>query len=168
MGMIDNSGLYRDGKFHGGEIVLLDKVSVNARDICTAINQCLGVNDFHWIWRNYWCYNTIGTYFLLNRLSTFSLVHLILLQHVIILSQDMLSFIYFLTRSTISLMLSQPSFNFHAVHGYAFFSSLPFWCLTHHTCSCFHSMHSPGFRVFLMHSVLVESIQSCTNIMNDI
>ena len=47
MGMIDNSGLYRDGKFHGGEIVLLDKVSVNARDICTAINQCLGVNDFH-------------------------------------------------------------------------------------------------------------------------
>ena len=35
----------------------------------------------------------------LNRLSTFSRVHLILLQHVIILSQGTLSFIYFLTSS---------------------------------------------------------------------
>ena len=66
---------------------------------------------------------------LLNGLSTFSLVHLTLLWHVIILSQGMLStlsLIYFLMRSMISLMLSQPSFNFHAMHGYAFFSSLPF------------------------------------------
>ena len=45
--------------------------------------------------------------------------------HVIILLQGTLSFIYFLMRSMISLMLSQPSFNFCAVHGYAFFSSLP-------------------------------------------
>ena len=55
-----------------------------------------------------------------NGLSTFSSVHLIFSQHVIILSQGMLSLIYFLTRSMISLMLSQPSFNLCAVHGYAF------------------------------------------------
>ena len=72
---------------------------------------------------------------------------------------------------SISPMLSQPSFNFHAVHDYAFFSFLPFWCLTHHTCLCFHSMHSlfnfhthsPGLRVCLMHTVSVDPIQSCTN-----
>ena len=56
---------------------------------------------------------------LLNGLSTFSSVHLIL-------SQGMLTLIYFLMRSTISLILSQPSFNLLVVHGYAFFSSLPF------------------------------------------
>ena len=111
-----------------------------------------------------------------NGLSTFSLVHLILSWHVIILSQGTLSLIYFLMRSMISLMLSQPSFDFHAVHGYASFSSLSFWCLTHHTCLCFHSMHSllnfrthsPGLRISLMHSVSVDLIQSCTNIMSSI
>ena len=30
MGMISISGLYRDGKFHSGEVVLLDKVPVDA------------------------------------------------------------------------------------------------------------------------------------------
>ena len=127
-----------------------------------------------WFWSmDIQCYDQ---YFLLNGLSTFSPVHLILSWHVIILSQGMLSFIYFLMISTISLMLSQPSFNFRAVHGYVFFSSLPFWCLTHHTCSCFHSMHSllnfcthsPGLRVFLMHLVSVDLIQLCTSTMSSI
>ena len=119
------------------------------------------------------CYNW---YFLLNGLSTFSLVHLILSQHVIILSQSMLSFIYFLMRSTISLILSQLSFNLHAMHGYAFFSSLPFHAshITHVyasilcTAYLISTTHSPGLRIFLMHSVLVDSIQSCTNIMSSI
>ena len=65
------------------------------------------------------CNNCYNRYFSFNELSTFSLVHLIL-------SQDTLSLIYFLMRSMISLILSQPSFNLHAMHGYAFFSSLPF------------------------------------------
>ena len=47
VGVVNISGLYRDGKFCSGEVVLLDKVSVDARDICTSINQCSGVNDFH-------------------------------------------------------------------------------------------------------------------------
>ena len=38
MKMISISGSYRDGKFHSGEVVLLDKVSVEARDICATIN----------------------------------------------------------------------------------------------------------------------------------
>ena len=51
----------------------------------------------------------------------------------IILSQGTLSLIYFLMRSIISPILSQPSFNLCAVHGYAFFSSLPFdtSCITY-------------------------------------
>ena len=110
----------------------------------------------------------------LNGLSTFPLVHLILLWHVIILSQDMLSFIYFLTRSMISLMLSQPSFNLCAVHGYAFFSSLPFdaSCITHVYASILYvayvisATHSPGLRILLMYTVLVDLIQSCTNIIS--
>ena len=70
------------------------------------------------------CYDR---YFFFNGLSTFSWVHLIL-------SQSTLSLYLFSHEISISLMLSQPSLNFRAVHGYAFFSSLPFWCLTHHTC----------------------------------
>ena len=120
-----------------------------------------------------WCYDW---YFFFNRLSTFSLVHLILSWHMIILSQGMLSFIYFLMRSMISLMLSQPSFNLHAVHSYAFFSSLPFdtSCITHVyasiicTAYLISTTHSPGPRVYLMHTVLVDPIQSCTNSMSSI
>ena len=70
-----------------------------------------------------WCYDW---YFFSNRLSTFLEVHLILLRHMIILSQDTLSFNLFSHEISISLMLSQPSFNFHAVHDYVFLSSLPF------------------------------------------
>ena len=47
----------------------------------------------------------IGTFYLMD-LTPFSLVHLILSQHIIILSQGMLSLIYFLMKSTISHMLS--------------------------------------------------------------
>ena len=77
------------------------------------------------------CYDR---YFFFNRLSTFSWIHLILSRHVIIISQGTLSLYLFSHEISISPMLSQPSFNFRAVHGYAYFSSLPFWCLTHHTC----------------------------------
>ena len=77
------------------------------------------------------CYNR---YFSFNGLSTFLWMHLILSRHVIILSQGMLSLYLFSHEISISLMLSQPSFNFCVVHGYAYFSSLPFWYLMHHTC----------------------------------
>ena len=115
-------------------------------------------------------------YFLLNKLSTFSSVHPILSPHVIILSQGMLSLIYFLIRSIIFLMLSQPSFNFHAVHGYAFFSFLPFDAsyITHvyasilSTACLISTTHSPGLRISLMHLVSVDSIQLCTNSMSSI
>ena len=54
-------------------------------------------------------------------------VHLILSRHVIILSQGTLSLYLFSHEISIFPMLSQPSFNFRAVHGYAFFASLPFY-----------------------------------------
>ena len=46
-------------------------------------------------------------------------------------------------RSMISLMLSQASFNLHAVHGYAFFSALPFdvSCITHVYASILCTAH---------------------------
>ena len=47
VGVVSISGLYRDGKFCSGEVVLLDKVLVYARDVCTTINQCSGINNFH-------------------------------------------------------------------------------------------------------------------------
>ena len=119
------------------------------------------------------CYNQ---YMSFNKLSTFSSMHLILLWHVIILSQDTLIFIYFLMRSMTSPMLAQPSFNLCAMHGYAFLFFSSIWCLTHHTCYAsilcltflITVIHSRGLRVFLMHSVLVDSIQSCTNTMSSI
>ena len=77
------------------------------------------------------CYDR---YFFSTDLALFLEVHLILSRHMIILSQGTLSFYLFSHEISISLMLSQPSLNFRAVHGYAFFSSLPFWCLMHHTC----------------------------------
>ena len=52
MEMIGISGSYGDGKFHGWEAVLFDEVLVYAGDVCTAINQCSGVDDFHWVWGN--------------------------------------------------------------------------------------------------------------------
>ena len=117
------------------------------------------------------CYDR---YFSFNRLNTFSWIHLILSWHVIILSQGTLSLYLFSHEISISPMLPQPSFNFHAVHGYACFSSLPFWYLMHHTCyASKHSLlnfrtHSPGLRVCLMHTVSVDPIQSCTNSMSSI
>ena len=73
-------------------------------------------------------------------------------------------------------MLPQPSFNLHAMHGYALFSSLPFdvLCITHVyafilcTAYLISTTHSPGLRIFLMHPVLVDLIQSYTNIMSSI
>ena len=53
IGMISIPGLYRDNKFYSGKVVFLDNVLVNARDICATINQCLGVDDFYQMQRNY-------------------------------------------------------------------------------------------------------------------
>ena len=47
MGVVSIPGLNRDSEFCGGEVVFLDKVSVYARDVCTAINQHSSVNNFH-------------------------------------------------------------------------------------------------------------------------
>ena len=47
MGVIGITGLYGDGEFHGGEVMLFDKVLINAGDVCTTINQCSGIDDFH-------------------------------------------------------------------------------------------------------------------------
>ena len=47
VGVVNISGLYRDGKFCSGEVVLFNKVSVYAGNVCTAINQCLGIDNFH-------------------------------------------------------------------------------------------------------------------------
>ena len=63
-------------------------------------------------------------------------MHLILLQHVIILSQGTLSLYLFSHEISISLMLSQLSFNFCAVHGYAFF------LLFHSDASCITHAHT--------------------------
>ena len=46
MGVINISGSCRDGEFHNGEVIL-NKILVDVRDICTAINQHLGVDDFY-------------------------------------------------------------------------------------------------------------------------
>ena len=94
--------------------------------------QILGC--IHLYWRTWLIVLVLQSLLFLNGLSTFSWVHLILSQHVIILSQGTLSLYLFSLKISISLMLSQPSFNFRAVHGYVYFSSLPFWCLMHHTC----------------------------------
>ena len=47
VGVVGISGLYRNSEFYGGEVILLDEVSVYARHICTAIDQCSSINDFH-------------------------------------------------------------------------------------------------------------------------
>ena len=47
MGVVSISGSYGDGKFCGGEVVPFDEVLIYVGDVCTTINQCLGVDDFH-------------------------------------------------------------------------------------------------------------------------
>ena len=47
VGVVSISGSYRDGKFHSGEVVLLDEVLVYAENVCTAIDQCLSIDNFH-------------------------------------------------------------------------------------------------------------------------
>ena len=75
----------------------------------------------------------------LNGLSTFSRVHLILSRHMIILSQGTLSLYLFSHEISISLMLSQPSLNFRAVHGY-----VPF-LLFHSDASCITHVMLPFY-----------------------
>ena len=50
--VVSISDSYRNSEFCGGEVVLLDEVSVYARDICATIDQCLSINDFHRMQRN--------------------------------------------------------------------------------------------------------------------
>ena len=85
------------------------------------------------------CYNE---YFFSTDLALFLSASYLIATHDNLITRYAI-FYLFSHEISISLMLSQPSFNFCAVHGYAFFSSLPFWYLIHHTCLCFHSMHSP-------------------------
>ena len=47
VGVVGISGSYRDSGFHSGKVVLLDKVSVYAGNVCTTINQCSGIDNFH-------------------------------------------------------------------------------------------------------------------------
>ena len=47
MGVVGISGSYGDGKFRGGEVVFSDKMLVYARDVCAAVDQCSGIDDFH-------------------------------------------------------------------------------------------------------------------------
>ena len=97
---------------------------------------------------------TIST-FSSNRLSIFFTFHLSYHDMWLSYYKVHLSFIYFLMRSMISPMHTQPSFNLYAVHGYVlpFFSSI--WCLMHHTCYAsilctallITIIHSPRLRV---------------------
>ena len=90
-----------------------------------------------WVWvlgaKQGLCYDR---YFLFNKLSTFSWVHLILSQHMIILSQGTLSFIYFLTRSR-SLL---------CYHRFFLISMLcmamPSFLLFHSDTSCITHVHA--------------------------
>ena len=95
-------------------------------------------------------------YFSLNRLSTFSSVHLILSQHVIILSQSTLISLSIFSRDPRSPLCLHCLYLISVLcMAMFFFSSLPFWCLMHHTCHasilCTASLisvtHSPGLRV---------------------
>ena len=47
MGVVGIPSLYRNGEFCGGEIMLPDEVSAYAGDVCTAIDQCLDIDNFY-------------------------------------------------------------------------------------------------------------------------
>ena len=47
VGVVSMSGSYRDGEFHSGEVVLLDKVLVHARNVHTTIDQYSDIDDFY-------------------------------------------------------------------------------------------------------------------------
>ena len=47
MGVVSIFGLYGNRKFCGRKVVSFDEVLIYAGDVCTTIDQCLGVNDFH-------------------------------------------------------------------------------------------------------------------------
>ena len=47
VGVVSISGSYRDSEFCSGEVVLLDEVLVYVGNVCTTINQCLDIDDFH-------------------------------------------------------------------------------------------------------------------------
>ena len=45
-GLVNIANSNGGGEFFSGELVFSDKLPVYARDICTRINQCGGVDDF--------------------------------------------------------------------------------------------------------------------------
>ena len=52
MGVVGISGLYGDGKFCGREVVFFDEVLIYTRDVCTTIDWCSDINDFHGVQGN--------------------------------------------------------------------------------------------------------------------
>ena len=47
MEVVGIPGLYGNREFCGGEVMLFDEVLIYARNVCTTINQCLGIDNFH-------------------------------------------------------------------------------------------------------------------------
>ena len=47
IGVVGVSGSYRDGEFLSREVVFLNEVSIDIGNVCTAVNQCSGSDDFH-------------------------------------------------------------------------------------------------------------------------
>ena len=47
IGVVGISDSYGDGKFHSREVVFLDEVLINIGNVCTAIDQRSGIDDFH-------------------------------------------------------------------------------------------------------------------------
>ena len=47
IGMVGISGSYRDGEFLSREVVFLNEVSIDIGNVCTAVDQHSGSDDFH-------------------------------------------------------------------------------------------------------------------------
>ena len=52
MGGVSISGSYGDRKFRSGEVVFSNEMLVYAGDVCSTIDQCLDINDFHGVQGN--------------------------------------------------------------------------------------------------------------------
>ena len=52
IGVVSVSGLYRDGEFLSREIVLLNEVSIDTRNVCAAVDKHLGSDNFHRVRRD--------------------------------------------------------------------------------------------------------------------
>ena len=47
IGVVSISGLYRDREFLSREVVFLNEVSIDTGNVCAAVDQRLGSDDFH-------------------------------------------------------------------------------------------------------------------------